>query len=121
MHKYWSKAIDWAKSPYRDDRDETNWEQFMHQLRIEANTGWRKTIMRSQVSRGMSNNFWPMLSRLAIMDTPYLAKYIHPRRVNDLDCTQGTTELIEAYMLITGHLPQCSDWQKAKEHAKESA
>lgn len=113
-NKYMDEAIAWATKPATATGDKTNWEVFTTQLKREASLPYRKTIMRSQVARGMSNNCWPILSRLAIMDNPNLVNFIHPRHVADLDDKQGYSDLQDAYMAITGHLPICPYWQAAK-------
>jgi DNA phosphorothioation-dependent restriction protein DptG len=106
------KARTWAAKKNPAHPQYTNFEWLMQ--RIEHERAYHMTIMRNQVHTGFDNNYWPTLSRLAIMQRPDLVRYIHPRDVPDLDDKDGARLLVSLYMDVTGRYPAISNWQQAK-------
>ena len=110
----WARqAVNWAKSAYPANPDKTRFEAWMDKLYAAANNPYKMTIMRNQVTLGMNNNYWPCLSRLAIMNSPHLGKYIHPRKVEDLDNHEGLAMLRQLHVELVGSEPKLKNWRNA--------
>lgn len=109
------QAANWAKKPNPAHPECSNFEVFLDRLERESRRPHRITIMRNQASMGMSNNYWPTMSRLAIMAIPTLALYINPRHVRELDGDDGRDLLNMLYTEITDQEPAIHDWKAAKQ------
>lgn len=108
------QAAHWAIKPYPADPSINNFDAWFTRVLREARKPGKVTLMRNQISMGMNNNYWPCMSRLAIMRDPWLAHYIHPRHVIELDCPEGIDLLNKLYETITHAEPKVRDWQQAK-------
>lgn len=112
---YWAyRACEWGAEPCPADERYTNFEMLLHKVQLLlAAEPWRQTVMRNQVRMAISNNFWPALSRWALMAEPSLAEVIHPRKVEELD--DGEVPMDELFIRMTGRLPEVFDWRRAAE------
>lgn len=77
--------------------------------------------MRNQQTMGMNNNYWPALSRLAIMHSPHLAKYIHPTCRPPLDGREGVELMNELYRRVVGRPPKVRDWTAARASVEQGS
>ena len=109
------EATRWACAAYPANPTRTNWEEWMSRIRREALNPYKQAIMRNQVTLGMNNNFWPTLSRFALMEEPnLLGDLISPRHVVGLDSPAGIEMLNELFVQVTGHKPKVYDWHNAQ-------
>lgn len=115
------KGAAWAKKPYPADPSITKFEAWLSRVNAEARVTGKCTIMRNQASMGMSNNYWPCLSRLAIMASPALADYIHPNHLQPLDDAEGVEMLNRLYRDVVGRPPKLRDWKNASRVSCEIA
>lgn len=115
------KAAAWAERPYPADPSITTFAAWMIRLTAEASVTKRCTIMRNQQAMGMSNNYWPALSRLAVMHSPHLAKYIHPAHRQPLDGREGVELMNELYRRLVGRSPKVRDWTAARDAVGQGA
>ncbi len=112
------EAARWAAQPYPAEPERTNWQVWIERVKQEARNPYKRTIMRNQVSLGMNNNYYPTLSRFAIMDEPdLLGSLIKPRHVVGLDSAAGIEMLNGLFEQATGHKPKIYDWKNAKRRA----
>ena len=112
---YALEAVRWAKKPYPANPDTTNWEEWLRKLKQEAKRPHKQTIMRNQVTLGMNNNYWPTLSRFALMAEPQaLGSLINPRHISGLDSPAGIELLNELFVQVTGTTPKVYDWRNAR-------
>lgn len=112
------KAAAWAEKPYPADPSITTFAAWMIRLTAEASVTKRCTIMRNQQTMGMNNNYWPALSRLAIMHSSHLAKYIHPTYRPPLDGREGVELMNELYRRVVGRPPKARSWMAARDAAE---
>ncbi len=112
------EATRWASQPYPAEPKKTNYQVWIEKIKKEAINPYKRTIMRNQVSLGMNNNYYPTLSRFAIMDEPeLLGSLIKPRHVAGLDSEAGVEMLNELFVQATGHKPKIYDWHNARKRA----
>lgn len=112
MYETIVNAIEWAES--RDERTcERYWDILARRADAAYNDRSKQTIMRNQLHLGFNNNIWPALSRMLILDRPYLIAKLHPRTC-ELDCKEGRMLLLLATNGITGRNPLIEDWRDAK-------
>lgn len=107
------QAANWAKQPNEREPQKTNFDVFIEKLEHEY---FKRVflIKRNQVSIGMNNNYWPCLSRLALMYRPWLANKLKPRHTVELDSKEGIELLNKLYKDVTGKEPILRDWHSAK-------
>lgn len=111
---FWAwRAFLWAKAPWPAEPGSTRFDEALRRIRSEAGRPGRVTVMRNQASMGMSNNYWPAVSRWAVMADPALAKKVHPRYVADLDDAPGTAQMRAWYRQLTGERPKAGSWKEA--------
>lgn len=107
------QAAHWAIQPNVYNPEKTNFEVFLDKIDHEYSKRVY-LIKRNQISIGMSNNYWPCLSRLAIMACPWLAEKLKPRHIVQLDSEEGIEFLNKLYLDITGKQPIIYDWRNAR-------
>ncbi len=109
------EAVRWAMKPYPAEPEKTNWQVWIRLMKREALKPYKRTIMRNQVTLGMNNNYYPTLSRFALMHDPALfGSVINPRKIRALDCPFGRLTLCVLYQKVTGENPRITDWRNAK-------
>ncbi|WP_421572385.1 hypothetical protein M1L65_07060 [Slackia exigua] len=110
---FWAwRAFLWAKAPWPAEPGSTRFDEALRRIRSEAGRPGRVTVMRNQASMGMNNNYWPAVSRWAVMADPALAKKVHPRYVADLDDAPGTAQMRAWYRQLTGERPKAGSWKE---------
>lgn len=116
---FWAwRAYIWGTNPYPADPRRTNFDEACRRIVLEAQTPGKITVMRNQASIGMNNNYWPAVSRWAIMRHPWLAAKVNPHP-GELDSGQGLAEMRSWYRKLTGEAPKANSWMEAKAMLRE--
>lgn len=115
------KAAAWAERPYPADPSMTTFAAWLGHVEAEARVTGKVTVMRDQPKMLGNHNHWACLSRLAIMHSPDLAKYIHPAHRQPLDGREGVKLMNELYRRVVGRSPKVRDWTAARDAAERGA
>lgn len=112
--RFWAlRAFRWAREPWPADPSRTSFDEALRRIRAEAARPGRVTVMRNQATLGMNNNYWPAMSRWALMADPALAAKVRPRYVAALDDPPGKAQMRAWYRELTGEAPKAGGWEEA--------
>ena len=112
---FWAwRAYLWGTDAWPADPSRTNFDEACRRIVLEAQRPGRITVMRNQAAIGMNNNYWPAVSRWAVMRHPWLAAKIHPKRTEEMDGPQGLAQMRRWYRMLTGEAPKAGSWMEAE-------
>lgn len=113
--EFWAwRAMLWGRSPYPADPSRANFDELCRRIVLEASRPGKVTLMRNQADMGANNNYWPALSRWAIMRHPWLAAQIHPKYRPELDEGAGLAQMRAWYRTVAGKPPRARSWMEAE-------
>ena len=112
--EFWAwRAYLWGSAPYPADPSRTNFDEACRRIVLEAQKPGKVLLMRNQATTGMNNNYWPAVSRWAVMRHPWLAAQVHPKWVDGLDGAEGLARMRQWYRMLTGEAPRANSWKEA--------